>query len=146
MEQSITVDITAPPERVWAVLCDVESWPEWTPTVTSVRRLDEGLLRVGSRAVVNQPRLPETEYVVTELEPDRSFTWVASAPGVRTTARHLVDPLPEGGARVRLSVAQAGLLGVVMGRFLRGLTDRYLANEANGLRARAEQDGSEQEV
>ena len=35
-------------------------------------------------ARINQPRLPETEYVVTELEPGQSFTWVATRPGVTT--------------------------------------------------------------
>jgi hypothetical protein len=28
---------------------------------------------------VEQPRIPPTEYVVTDLEPSRSFTWVATA-------------------------------------------------------------------
>lgn len=138
MEQTITVEIAAPPERVWEVLTDVESWPEWTSTVTSVRRLDEGPLRVGSRAKINQPRIPETEYVVTEVEPGRSFTWVATGPGVRTTARHDAEPLPGIGTRVRLSVSQSGWLGSIMGRFYRGLTDRYLSNEASGLKARCE--------
>ena len=64
MEQSITVDIAAPPERVWGVLSDVEYWSQWMPTVTSVRRLDQGPLRTGSRAKISQPRIPETEYVV----------------------------------------------------------------------------------
>ena len=139
MEQSITVDIAASPERVWEVLSDVEYWSEWTPTVTWVRRLDDGPLRTGSRVRIRQPRVPETEYVVTELEPGRSFTWVASGPGVLTTARHDVGPLPGGGTRVRLSVTQSGLLGSVMGRVYRRLTDRYLANEADGLKVRCEE-------
>lgn len=139
MEQSITVDIAAVPARVWEVLSDVESWSQWTATVTSLRRLDEGPLRAGSRAKISQPRLPETDYRVTELDPGRSFTWVATGPGVLTTARHEVEPLPEGASRVRLSVSQSGWLGSVMGRFYRGLTERYLAHEADGLKARCEQ-------
>ena len=139
MEQSTTVDIAAPPARVWEVLSEVESWSEWTPTVTSVRRLDEGPLRLGSRARISQPRIPEAEYVVTNLEPGRSFTWVATGPGVRTTARHDAEPLAAGGTRVRLSVSQSGWLGSVMGRFYRRMTDRYLANEATGLKARCEE-------
>jgi len=140
MEQSITVDIAASPARVWEVLTAVESWPEWTSTVTSVQRLDDGPLVTGSRAKISQPRLPETEYVVTELTPGRSFTWVATGPGVVTTARHVAEPLPDGGTRVQLAVSQAGWLGSVMGRFYRKLTDEYLANEANGLKARSEQE------
>ena len=138
MEQSTTVDIAASPERVWEVLVDIERWSEWTDTVTWVRRLDDGPLRSGSRAKISQPKIPETEYVVTELEPGQSFTWVATGPGVTTTARHTVEALPGGGTRVTLAVEQAGLVGSVMGRFYRGLTDRYLANEAAGLKARSQ--------
>ena len=138
MEQSTRIDIEAPVDRVWDVLRDVERWPEWASTVVSVRRLDDGPLAVGSRARVAQPRIPPTEYVVTELEPSRSFTWVATSPGVRTTARHLLEALDTGGTRVTLAVEQAGPVGTVMGRFYRGLTDRYLAAEAEGIKARSE--------
>jgi uncharacterized protein YndB with AHSA1/START domain len=137
MQQSITVEIEAPPERVWEVLADVER-SEWAQTVTWVRPLDQGPLRPGSRAKINQPKVPETEYVVGELEPDQSFTWVATGPGVTTTARHAVHAQPAGGTRVRLAVEQPGLLGSVMGRVYRGMTERYLANEAAGLKARSE--------
>ena len=139
MEQSITVDIAAPPERVWEVLSDVEYWSEWTPTVTSVRRLDEGPLRPG------QPREdPAAAHPGDRVRRDgaRAGPLVhlgRDGPGVLTTARHDVEPLPGGGTRVRLSVTQSGWLGSLMGRFYRGLTDRYLANEANGLKARCEQ-------
>ncbi len=138
MEQSIRIDVQAPVERVWEVLRDVERWPEWAPTVTSVRRLDDGPLTVGARARVEQPRIPPTEYVVTELEPARSFTWVATGPGVRTTARHLLERLDAGTTRVTLAVEQAGPVGAVMGRVYRRLTDRYLSAEADGLKARSE--------
>lgn len=142
MEQHITVGVEAAAEHVWAVLTDVARWPEWADSVTSVSRLDDGPLAVGARARVEQPKLPPTEYVVTELEPGRSFTWVATGPGVRTTAKHSVDA--DGSyARVRLSVEQSGPLGVVMGRlFFKGLTDRYLAAEAAGLKARCEGGGA----
>ena len=139
MEQSAEVDIDAPSSRVWDVLTDVERWPEWAETVTSVTRLDEGPLRLSSRVRVVQPRLPPTEYVVTELSPGQSFTWVAMGTGVRTIARHDVVSLPAGGTRVRLGVEQAGPLGMVIGRiFFKGLTDRYIAAEAAGLKARSE--------
>jgi hypothetical protein len=39
---------------------------------------------------------------------------------------------------VSLAVEQGGSLGMVMGRFYRGLTEKYLANEAEGLKARSE--------
>ena len=138
MEQRTTVEIAAASARVWDVLTDVGRWSEWTETVTSVDLLDEGPLRAGSRAKIDQPKIPPTEYVVTELSPGRSFTWVAKGPGVTTTARHVLEPLGADRTRVTLSVEQGGILGTVMGRFYRGLTDRYLANEAAGLKARCE--------
>jgi uncharacterized membrane protein len=138
VEQSTSIDVEAPVDHVWEVLRDVERWPEWASTVTSVRRLDDGALAVGSRARIEQPRIPPTEYVVTELEPGRSFTWVATGPGVRTTARHVLEEFDSGRTRVTLAVEQGGLVGRVMGRFYRGLTDRYLATEAEGIKARSE--------
>jgi hypothetical protein len=76
--------------------------------------------------------------VVTEVELGRSFTWVATGPGVRTTARHPLEELGTGSTRVTLAVEQAGLVGGVMGWFPRGLTDGYLSAEAEGIKARSE--------
>jgi uncharacterized protein YndB with AHSA1/START domain len=42
MRYEIEVDIDSTPEAVWAVLADVERWPEWTPSMTLVRRLEDG--------------------------------------------------------------------------------------------------------
>jgi carbon monoxide dehydrogenase subunit G len=132
-----SIDINAPPERVWAVMREVERWHEWTPSITSIKRMDGGPLKVGSRVVIRQPKLPVNYSDVTELEPARGFTWVSRSPGVVATARHEIEPRASG-SRVTLSVQFAGALGWFIARMVRGLTERYIALEAEGLKRRSE--------
>ncbi|HYC33443.1 MAG TPA: SRPBCC family protein [Gemmatimonadales bacterium] len=133
---SISTDIAAPPDRVWAVMADVERWHEWTPTVTSIERLDKGPLVAGSRARIRQPRLPVAVWEVTELVPGKSFVWVTRSPGVRVIARHEVEP-SGAGARATLSVRFTGPLGPLVAWVTGSLNERYLALEAKGLRERS---------
>ena len=37
-----TIDVAAPAQFLFEVYTDVERWPEWTASVTSVERLDQG--------------------------------------------------------------------------------------------------------
>jgi uncharacterized protein YndB with AHSA1/START domain len=138
MEVGTSIDVAAPPERVWEVLVDVERWPEWTESVREVRRLEPGPLAVGSRVEVSQPRIPTGTYTVTALEPGRAFTWEQRQPGSTVSAHHECAPLPDGGTRVELRVVMSGAVGGVVGRLYRKLTERYLALESAGLKARAE--------
>jgi uncharacterized membrane protein len=134
----IDVEIKAPREVVWAVIRDVERWPEWTPTVTSVRLLDGGSLAVGGRAIIRQPKLPPAKWRVTELDDSgRTFTWVSRAPGVSVIARHWVEA-HGAGSRATLSLRFAGLLAGFFACMTSGLNDRYLALEAKGLKQRCE--------
>jgi uncharacterized membrane protein len=139
MRFEATIEITAPAERVFDVYADVEHWPDWTPSVTSVHRLDPGPLRVGARARVRQPRLPVAVWEVTDLVPGRSFTWVARGPGLRTTGSHQVEPTEvPGRVRVVATLEQAGPLGAVVGLLSRRLTERYLQMEVRGIKAHCE--------
>lgn len=129
--------IDAPVERVWGVLHDVAHWPEWAPTVTSVRPLGEAPLRLGARYALEQPRLPRAVWEVTGLVEGRSFTWEATGPGMRTIGRHEV--VADGmGSRVRLSIEQTGPMGAVAALLWRRLTERYVALEAQSLAQRTE--------
>jgi uncharacterized membrane protein len=134
---SIMTDITAPTERVWQVMSDIERWREWTPSVTSVKRLDTGPLAVGSQAVIHQPKFPPALWKVSAIEPGRSFTWISVAPGLRVVGHHSVDPTGDG-SRATLSLDLQGILGGLWGRMTKNITERYLAFEARGLKARAE--------
>jgi uncharacterized membrane protein len=134
---NVAVEIEAPPDRVWAVMIDVERWPEWTPTVTSIQRLDSGPFAVGSRVMIRQPKLPPATWRLVELDAGRNFTWIAASPGVRVTARHGVEPAGRL-SRVTLSIQFSGPLGALVAWMTSGLNDRYLALEAAGLKARSE--------
>src|SRR3954452_22737000 len=104
MEYLLSIDIEAPPDVVWTVMSDGERWPDWTASVTSVTRLDEGPLRIGSRALIREPRFPPARWVVTELLPGRSFTWKSGLPGMWVYGEHSVEPLGTGTrATLRLS-------------------------------------------
>jgi uncharacterized protein YndB with AHSA1/START domain len=132
-----SLDIHAAPETVWAILTDVERWPTWTASMTSVRRLDNGTFAAGSAARVKQPRLPAATWRVTEMDPERSFTWVASSGGVTTIAAHRITVHPDGVA-VSLSIRQAGLLAWLVGLFTASMTRRYVQMELDGLSRSAE--------
>jgi uncharacterized membrane protein len=79
---SIAIEITAPSERVWQVMSDVERWHEWTASIKSVRRLGSGAFAVGSRVLIRQPKLPPAFWKVVAIEPGKSFTWISASPGV----------------------------------------------------------------
>jgi uncharacterized protein YndB with AHSA1/START domain len=132
-----TIEIEAPPDRIWTALRDIEHWSEWTPTIIGIRSLDPGPLAVGTRAVVRQPKLLPAQWQVTEIDEGREFTWITAGPGVLVTARHSIEAAA-GISRVTLSLDFSGPLGAVFARLTRGLNTRYLALEAQGLKNHTE--------
>jgi uncharacterized protein YndB with AHSA1/START domain len=134
----IRTHIDAPPESVWRELVDVERWAEWTPSMTRLEKLDPGDLRVGQRVRVKQPRLPTAVWRVTELEPNRSFSWSATSVGVTTTAGHDIVANRCGGSDVTHTVDQHGALAPVVRLLFGRLIRRYVEQEARGLKRRSE--------
>jgi uncharacterized protein YndB with AHSA1/START domain len=133
-----SIDIDAPTSAVWAVISDVERWPEWTASVSSVRRSRTGPLTVGEQVVVSQPRLPTLTYTVTEVEDGRSFTWEAGNAASRGVGEHLLTPRIAGGCTATLRVTQRGPAARLVGALLDGISRRYVRMEAEGLKRRSE--------
>jgi hypothetical protein len=138
-----TIDIQAPPDRVWAAVREIEHWAGWTPTIISIRPLDPGALAVGTRAVVRQPKLLPARWQITEIEEGRTFAWITRGPGILVTARHSIEDAANG-SRATLSLEFSGPLGPFCARLTRGLNQRYLAIEARGLEKRAEAEAQSQ--
>jgi uncharacterized protein YndB with AHSA1/START domain len=134
---SVSINIAAPSERVWQVMTDIDRWHEWTPSITSVRRLGAGSFAVGSWALVRQPKFPPALWKITAIEPGRSFTWISGGPGFRAVGIHSVERTT-GGSRATLSLDFQGFFGDLFGRMTKGITERYLGFEAKGLKARSE--------
>ena len=132
-----SVSIAAPPERVWAVVVDVERWPERIPTVDAVERLDAGPLAVGSKTRLQQPKLPVAVWTVTELAEGSSYTWTSTSPGVTIAATHRVEPHP-GGSRLTLGLTVSGPASWIGWLMTRSLTKRYVETEAASIAKAAE--------
>lgn len=134
-----SIEIDAPAQLVWQVFSDVERWPEWTASVTSLVARDGTGLDVGKRFAIKQPGMSKLVWQVTEIERGSSWTWVQRSPGVRVSARHWVIPQPTGRTLVRQQLDQGGVLGALVGRLMVKKTKRFLELEAQGLKARSEQ-------
>jgi len=132
---SITID--APIDIVWSIFTDVERWPTWASSFTSVELID-GPMRLGAKARIRQPRLPTVVWEVTKWEPGRSWTWTATGPGARTEASHVLT-VSGRGTVAEQSIVSSGPIGRLAAFILRSLTRRYLAIEAQGLKQRSEQ-------
>lgn len=134
-----SIEIDAPAQLVWEVFSDVEHWPDWTESVTSLVGHDGPDLAVGKRFSIKQPGMSKLVWRVIEIDSGSSWTWVQRSPGAHTSARHDVIPQPDGRTLVRQQLDQRGPLGAVVGRLMMNKTKRFLELEARGLKARSEQ-------
>lgn len=132
------ITIAAEPPVIWRVLTDVERWPEWTPAVTSLEALTTGGFAPQARYRIKQPWLLPTLLTVELVDEGRRFLWATTSPGLRFEGDHLIEPANDGTATVTLEARFTGVAGEVAGRLSRGLVQKYVTMEAEGLKRRAE--------
>ena len=138
MHFETSIEIEASQQRVWDVLTDFEAWPRRIETVDIVELLTPAPLAKGSRVRLRQPKLPEGTWEITVWDVPSSFEWTQKESGVTSVAGHRVEALGEGRARLTLTLDMRGLLIPIVGRLYRGLTNRYMNLEAEGMKRAAE--------
>jgi carbon monoxide dehydrogenase subunit G len=133
-----SIHIDAPPTVVWSVISDVEKWPDWTPTILTVVRQQQGDFGLGSTAKVHPKGFPDALLTVTEFTPGRSFTWEGKG-GVGMTVQlaHIVEPDGDG-SRVTLSVIPGGPAAPFFGWLAARMSKKNVDIEAESLKTRSE--------
>jgi uncharacterized membrane protein len=132
-----SIHINARPERVWAVMADVEHWPDWAESFRSVERIGNEPFGMGSAARLQVRGAPKLVWRVTEYTEGHSFSWESDSMGVHSRGSHVVDPA-DGGSRVTLTVTNSGLAATLLTPFLAWVGRRNLRMEAAGLKRRCE--------
>ena len=132
-----TIEIDAAQQRVWDVLSDLEAWPQRIETVDVVELLTPAPLTKGSQVRLQQPKLPEGTWDITVWDAPSYFEWMQKTTGITSVAGHRVEALGEGRARLTLTLDMRGFL-IPIALFYRGLTNRYMNLEAEGMKRAAE--------
>jgi ribosome-associated toxin RatA of RatAB toxin-antitoxin module len=137
--QTIThsIEIDASAERLWHLTTDIERWPSFFPTVTSVARIDAGPLRVGSSARIKQPGQPERVWTVTACDAPQRFVWETKGLGLAMRATHAIETLGKGRVSNTLTIEVDGPIGKLLGLVAGRTIQNVLATENEGFRAAA---------
>lgn len=147
VEMTVSRDVAAPADKVWAVLTDIEGTETTLTGVHSVERLDGGagfdigtkwqetrtLMRRESTAVIE----------VTALDPGRSYTWESEGKGVHYEGTVSVEP---SGSGARLTMIFGGepdgmvtrILTATIGKLFEGSSRRTLQRDLDDIAAAAE--------
>jgi hypothetical protein len=135
------VEINASAEKVWRILSDFESFPEWNPFVIKVL----GKAKEGEQIKI-EVQLPESSLmkftpIILKAEPNQELRWVGTVPLGTFRGEHFyqIEPLAENKIRFvhgeHFSGWLVGLIWIVYGK----QTEKgyHIMNEA--LKKRAEE-------
>jgi carbon monoxide dehydrogenase subunit G len=127
MKFSSSVVVKAPPEKVFALVDDLESWPQWIPSIKRIEKITPGPLKEGSRIRVTARSgitvdLPMT---VTEFVPGQRGVLEGGVLGVRMTRYYNFEPVEEG-TRLTAGGEVSGLLAFLVRRGGQRLSDEIV--------------------
>jgi uncharacterized protein YndB with AHSA1/START domain len=103
----VQIQISAPPERVWAILIDAPSWPKWGTQIDSVDA--SGPLAIGSRFEWKSGGM-SIHSEVHLFDPEHRLSWTGTAMTAKAVHVWELEPSPGGGTTVTVKESMEGLL------------------------------------
>ncbi len=70
-----TFPVAASAERVWEVLADFASWPEWNPSIPSISGIHSEASEVSLTLAMPGRPSAKVRATLTEVEPGRRLSW-----------------------------------------------------------------------
>ena len=134
---SHSMETTAPPGHVWEVWTDVERWPTWDAELQDAWLDSDEAFDVDARGGVELRVGPPVPFVVTELDPVRSYAYDVEFPLARLVVRRSLHS-HDGGTTFTHEVWFEGPLGRVLSRTLGRRYRRNLPDAMDAVRERAE--------
>ena len=124
---SSSVEIDAPPEKVWALVNEFEEWPQWIPSIKKIEKLSEGALGEGSqiRVIAKSTITVKLLMTITEFVPRRHAVMQGKVLGTEMTRYYTIEPV-NGGTRLTAGGEVSGLLAFLVRRGGQALSEEIV--------------------
>jgi carbon monoxide dehydrogenase subunit G len=138
-----SVEVAAPPERVFAYLASIDNLAEWQSGMRSVRQTSPGSVGVGTTAFTVRElagQRIEAPLRITAYDPPRRLALTSEAHGVRLEAELEIAALEPGGSRVtyRAEITASGFMRF-MEPMIASTAEADLADSLRRIRERLEE-------
>jgi carbon monoxide dehydrogenase subunit G len=120
-----SIDINAPPDRVWALMDKLEQWPQWMPSIKKIERISKGPLAIGSQLSVTAKVSGLTVKLlmtIIKFVPEQTVVMQGRALGTSLTRFYILEPL-DGKTKVTIGGDVSGALAWLARRGGRAVSD-----------------------
>jgi len=127
MNFSSSIEIDAPPEKVWALVNDLEEWPQWIPSIKKIEKLSEGPLGAGSQIRVTAKSIITVKLLmtITEFVPPQHAVMRGKVMGTEMTRHYTFEPVNQG-TRLTAGGEVSGLLAFLVRRGGQSLSEEIV--------------------
>ena len=107
-------ETTASPQVVWAILANVDAWPDTFTPYLREAHLD-GDIAVGSKGwVQTKIPIPKSHFEITSVDAGRSWAWTGKIMWLTMRFDHVVEPIGDSRTRIFFDVDVDGPMSRVL--------------------------------